>query len=102
MDAETIHKNGQLTAERYVLLIYCIYSVVMTAIVIESGWPAGLFAVFVGSFLTSLAVHLGQFRSYRFRAYLTTIMMQICIVLWSVAGASLSMTVSSLDRKSVV
>ena len=97
MDAETIHKNGQLTAERYVLLIYCIYSVVMTAIVIESGWPAGLFAVFVGSFLTSLAVHLGQFRSYRFRAYLTTIMMQICIVLWSVAGASLSMTVSSLS-----
>ena len=102
MDTESIRKNGQLTAERYVLLIYCIYSIVMIGIVVENGWPAGLSAVFVVSFLTSLAVHLGQFRSFRFRAYLTVIMMQICIVLWSAAGATLSMTVSALSVMAVM
>ncbi len=86
-------QNEELTAvERFMLLIYLVYSVALAVITLKSGWPAWLAAGTGIGWVCSLLLHLVKFRSYTFRACFTTCLTQISIVLWSVGIADLHMT----------
>lgn len=92
----------QKKTERYVLLIYMIYCIIFTVVVIRGRWPSWLAVVLDMSFLASFALHAVKYRDYHFRAYFVTSLMQINVVLWSITAADLPMTVPVLVALTVV
>ncbi len=102
MDKMTMQEERQTSTERRILLIYFVYSLVLTALIVKGGWPIWLILGTDATWLCSLLVHIARYRDYQFRAYFTACLMQVNIMLWSMYMANLHITIPMLLLMAVV
>lgn len=101
MPKGSIPEREKIGIERTMLLFYFVYSVTMTVVTIQSGWPIWL-ALFTNvGWLVGLILHLAKIQTYMFRAYAITCLMQMSVILWSLNTESLSMTIPVMILHSV-
>ena len=93
MPEEKLREKQESRIEKIMLLFYFIYSSLITVITMKSDWPAWLAWFTDLSWVICLGLYLLRFRSYQFRAYAMTCLMQMSVVLWSVSSESLSLTI---------
>ncbi len=91
-----------MSIERRMLLIYFVYSVVLTVLIVKGGWPAWLALGTDVTWLFSLLIYIARYRDYHFRAYFTVSLMQVNIILWSMYTADFHMTTPVLLLMAVV
>ncbi|MCH5271502.1 MAG: response regulator [Lachnospiraceae bacterium] len=102
MPENIIPKREQIGIEKLMLCFYFICNVTMTIIGIRFGWSIWLLLLMDAGWLFGLVLHLTNFRTYEFRAYVIACMMQMGAVVWSVSTESLSMTVPVLSIVTVM
>ncbi|MCH5252096.1 MAG: response regulator [Lachnospiraceae bacterium] len=106
MPEEMIRKKEQEKEqdgiERMLLLFCFLCSIVVTVVTIEGGWPLWLALFTDAGWLLGFALHCAKARTYAFRAYVMTCLIQMCVVLWSVSTATLDMTMPVLSMLAVV
>lgn len=93
MPDERIQEKAENRIEKAILLLYFIYSMAITVISLRIGWPIWLVIFTDVGWLISLLLCYTKFRTYQFRAYAVTCLMQLSVVLWSLCSESLSMTI---------
>lgn len=96
MDKMTMQEERQISVERRMLLIYLVYSTMLTILIVMGGWPAWLAMGTDMTWLFSLLIHIARYRDYCFRAYFTVGLMQVNIILWSMYTADFHKTVPVL------
>lgn len=69
--------------ERVVLVLYSIYGVCMFFISLELNWESWVAFFMLASLAIAWGLHVGRYRSYRFRAVVTTFAMQISILVYA-------------------
>ncbi len=97
MPEDNIQKREQAGIERIMLFFYFLCNAALTVIGIKSGWSIWLILLTDAGWMFGLVLHCANFRSYVFRAYTVTCMMQMGAVVWSVSTESLSMTMPVLS-----
>ena len=93
MSEERIQEKQQAGIEQLMLFFYLICSIAMTVIAIKSGWPFLLALLIDVCWVIGFIVFCTRMRTYEFRAYAVTLMMQISVIFWSIYTKNLSMTV---------
>lgn len=97
MPQDIIPKREQMGIEKFMLAVYFFCNLVMTVIGLRFGWSVWLLLLMDAGWLFGLVLHLANFKTYEFRAYVVACMMQMGAVVWSVSTESLSMTVPVLS-----
>ena len=97
MPEERMQEKEQMGIERIMLFFYFLCSVAATLIAIQSEWSIWMILSSDAAWLAGLIIHCTRMRTYTFRAYAMTCMMQLSAVIWSVSTGSLSMTVPVLS-----
>ncbi len=93
MPQENFQEMQNEKVEKFMLLIYFVYSVVIVVIGLLMEWKTWVVLFTVACWLFGAVCHWTGSRTYVFRAYTMAILMQMSIVVTSVAIQSLSMTV---------
>lgn len=84
------NKQNQRNTERFVLLLYSVYSVSLCLGIIRSGgelWVSGFLLIALGA---AWFLCLSKYRNYRVRAILSGILMQLSVILYAAHTADLS------------
>lgn len=102
MEETTMREERQTSIERRMLLIYFIYSVGLTALIVRGGWPAWLAVGTDVTWLLGMLIFTVRYRDYQFRAYFTASLMQVNVILWSMYVANLHVTTPLLLLMAVV
>jgi len=102
MDRVMIQGERQGKVEWQMLLIYFVYSVVLTVFIVRGGWPVWLALGTDVTWLFSLLIYIVRYKNYRFRAFFTASLMQVNIIIWSMYTANLHMTIPLLLLMAVV
>ncbi len=76
-------EENQRRTEWFVLVLYSIYSVCMFFISLEMYWESWVSFFMLAAPAVSWGIHLGKYRSYRFRAVFTACMMQVTMLLYA-------------------
>ena len=77
-------ERNQRPTERFVLVLYSIYSVCIGFISLEMDWENWAVFLIFASLAVAWSVHVGNYRDYRFRAMLTTLAMQLCMLTFAI------------------
>ena len=97
MPENIIPKREQMGIEKLMLAFYFFCNFIVTIIGLRYGWSVWLLMLMDAGWLFGLVLHVANFRTYEFRAYVIACMMQMGAVVWSVSTESLSMTVPVLS-----
>lgn len=95
-------QDKQKRLERYVLFLYFIYVVFLTAIAQRQIWPAWLALIAGTSWLAAFSIHIRKAQHYQFRAFFTAGLIQINLVIWSICVESFSMIVPAISAMTVI
>ena len=93
MPEDKMQEWEQSGIERLMMIFYFLYSVALTIITIKCGWSVWLALFTWGGWLIGLVVLITKIKTYAFRGYVTTCLMQLSIVLWSITTENLALTV---------
>ncbi|MCM1087435.1 MAG: ATP-binding protein [Muribaculaceae bacterium] len=96
------NKQNQRNTERFVLLLYSLYSVSLCLGIIRSGgelWVSGFLLIALGA---ACFLCLSKYRNYRVRAILTGILMQLSVILYAAHTADLSAVIPTFMVMSVL
>ena len=83
MEYKDYSEKSQRPTERLVLVLYSIYSVCLFFISLEMGWENWVSFVMLASLAIVWGIHIGGYRTYRFRALITTTAMQFCMLIYA-------------------
>ncbi|MDD6307610.1 MAG: response regulator [Clostridiales bacterium] len=77
-------KLRQQKMENMVLALYCIYNIGISTNIMCNGWEKWVVYIINAGWLVSLMFFVCRYKSYRFRAFFTAVMMQIGILLYTI------------------
>ncbi len=102
MQEERLQAKTQAGIEGFLLLFYFICDVAMTVISIRFGWPAWVALLTDVGWFFGLVLYCAKVETYTFRAYVTTCLMLMGVILWSIYAGSFSMTAPVLSMLAVM
>ncbi len=102
MQEDKLQTTAQAGIERFLLLFYFICNAVITVVTVRFGWPVWVALLTDMGWCLGLVLYCAKVRTYTFRAYVTTCLMQMGVILWSVYAGSFSMTAPVLSVMAVM
>ena len=82
--------ENQKVIERFLVFIYSLYALTMVYLADRQNWYNWAANVVVVCFVAIWIVFLGKYKTYRFRAYFSAIMMQVCVFIYAIHLESFS------------
>lgn len=76
-------KGKQRKIESIVLIIYCVYNIGISVNLTNNDWGDWVIFIVNAGWLLSLLVYVGKYRSYRFRAFFTALMLQVGMIFYA-------------------
>lgn len=78
-----IAEGNERKVERFILALYSAYVLAMICIILANDWNRGIISFMGAGMIISWAAYLGEYKDYRFRAMLASVIMQICAILYA-------------------
>ena len=84
MEHLTYEGNNQRKIERFLLLIYTVYSPNMILVSVKQDWDSWVGFLLIGMLAGCWIVYVSKLKNYAYRAKLTAVMMQGSMVLYAI------------------
>ena len=100
MDNSLEKKTERLKAERVILIAYSFYCFGLSWVALRAGWESWIVVYIDSGLIASWGVYLTGYKSARWRAHFTALMMQFSVVLYALHADSLYSVLATFCRLS--
>ena len=80
--------------ERFIMIVYTLYSAVLIYITSQKNWGIWAFAIYMGGLAVTWSIVLTKSKTFKFRAFVVTSMMQLGLITYSVISKEFFVSLS--------